>query len=492
MIRQDWLLTIIILMAASALRADVVELRDGRQLEGELTKTSQGWVLTTTDGIKTTLSTDQIKRIEIKPRSGESVQVQVIQSRLDSLQRSVDAQSDAATVVQRYQDFIRQYGDTPVGESAREQLTLWQSRLDQKLVKQADQWVTREQAAQMRRQAGLLSQQARELLVNNQMTQASAAVESALKLEPADALALYLKGVLVYRGDDLNGARRAWDGVIQALPAHGPTLNNLAVIAWRQNRLTEALTFYRQALDALPVNETIIANCAEAINSLSDDQLQTPLAQRLFQRYVEQDQQLSRVMAEKNLYKWGSRYITNQEKAQIDAQKKEIEEQLNDMADRFNRVEADIQQMGLTIERNTRTLRQIESDSWRRDEEGRLFRLSLPPVYYEIQRENNRLSSLQKQAKNELQRLQTQAHDARRQLPQPPFTGVQQIMGAESAPVVNPQINPILVTPAPTTTQPVITDSVPTSQPTTAPAEGAEPIQIKIGPATQPASPAAP
>src|SRR5690606_2741203 len=108
-------------------------------------------------------------------------------------------------------------------------------------------------------------------------------------------------------------------------------------------------------------------------------------------KYVEQDQVLQKRMAEQGLYRWGNQYVTREERERIEAQQKEIQGQLDVLARRFDELEGRIREIDVQGEQNDRTLRQLEASSWQRTWDGRLVRVPLPAVYFEIQRDNERL-----------------------------------------------------------------------------------------------------
>src|SRR5690606_9331331 len=119
-------------------------------------------------------------------------------------------------------------------------------------------------------------------------------------------------GVVYYRQDQLVPARRAFESVNASIPDHGPTLNNLAVILWRQNQHIGSLNYYDQAMIAAPADREILNNVAEALNALPANYRDNASAKRVLRRFQEQDVQLQAELAKSGLYRWGAAWV-NQE-----------------------------------------------------------------------------------------------------------------------------------------------------------------------------------
>ncbi len=480
---RAWMIVAGVLLAGTGW-ADVVHLNSGARLEGKLTRADDGWVLTLDNGIEMPIPPEQIKRIELTPRGGDAPGGEATaQSRLNSLKKSVEALTDPRVAVERYEAFIRQYETTEAARAAREELARWRQRVEQGLVKQGDQWVTPARAGELQIEATAQSAKARLLMKAGQDGQALEVVQEALARDPGNVSALYLLGILRYRAEDTNAAKRAWEAVASQVPNHGPTLNNLAVVNWRQNRLMDALGFYDQAMSAQPADLIILSNVAEALNALPKDLRDGAVAQRVYRKYVEQDQVLQKRMAEQGLYRWGNQYVTREERERIEAQQKEIQGQLDVLARRFDELEGRIREIDVQGEQNDRTLRQLEASSWQRTWDGRLVRVPLPAVYFEIQRDNERLKQQRTQSVSELDRLRRQARELQQQLPRGQFTSVQQLIGVEGTPAVVPETAPAA--------SGGMDAASPADQATTV-AVDADAVQISVGPSTQPATQPAP
>jgi tetratricopeptide (TPR) repeat protein len=270
---------LIILAVAGVTLADSIVLKDGTRLEGTIKRTESGWQITAPDGTVTTVPFGNVKSIELGSRGTESNGVA-----LASLRRSVDALTDLDQIIERYERFIANSNDAGVTEEAKVDLATWQDRRAKGLVKQGSNWVTRAEAVRLIDQAVSGAATARDLLREGRVPEAESQIQQVLDLDPANAAALYLRGVMLYRQDKLSDARKAFESVNSAVQNHAPTLNNLAVILWRQNATGGALSSYDQAMQAQPVNKFILDNVAEALGGISEDQRKGQAIQRVMRR----------------------------------------------------------------------------------------------------------------------------------------------------------------------------------------------------------------
>lgn len=465
---MKWTIPTVVLLSVGVASADLIHLKDGRVLEGDIRRGDSGWIVTTDGGGRLEIAEDQVARVELRPRTLEGPRGDAVaMSRFQSLKQSLESATDPRVAIDRYRSFIDQYKDTPAAEAARAELEIWSDRQQKGLVRQGQQWVTPERSHELRDEATVLASRARQFVKAGQINEAQPLLAEALAADPDNITALYIDGLLKYRADRLSDARKSLERVLARAADHGPTLNNLAVIAWRQNRTGEALTYYERAMTASPMNQQILSNVAEALNALPKDQQKTAAAQRVYRIFTDQDQRLQAALAAEGIYRWGAQYLTREQYEQVQAKQRELQGQLDAMAQQFAEVEDRIRQLDIQGETNDRTLRQLEAGTYHRAPDGTLIRLPLPPVYYEIQRDNDRLKAQRRQAVQELDRLRAAAAQLQSQMPEPRFTGVQSMIGVEGTPIIPPAVPP----------QPQ-----PTEQPP-------QPVRdVTIGPATRPAT----
>src|SRR3982751_299839 len=114
--------SIVIALLATPALADVVHLKDGTRLDGDVKRGSSGYVLLTPDGKVQLIPTDQVKSIELGAASGSP---DAYKEKLASLRRSVEYLNDPKKIIERYHSFIEQNSGKGVESEARKDLTVW-------------------------------------------------------------------------------------------------------------------------------------------------------------------------------------------------------------------------------------------------------------------------------------------------------------------------------------------------------------------------------
>ena len=265
---------LLVAVLCSTLRADIVILKDGSRVEGELKRGDGGYDVTDADGKTTHVSQLDVQSIQLGKSSGSLSAM----DKLASLKRSIESLDDPNKIVARYNDFIQQNKSTPAAADAQKELALWQQRVDQHMVKVAGKWVTADQQQEMVAQSGEIIKQAFDLMKANKLKEADPLVKQALAIDPENPVANYLQGVLLFRDEKIVPARRSFEITHNQIPSDAATLNNLGVCAWRQNQPIVSLGFYSDAMLAMPANKEIINNVAEALYALKEDFKKNPTA----------------------------------------------------------------------------------------------------------------------------------------------------------------------------------------------------------------------
>src|SRR5439155_24004758 len=96
----------------------------------------------------------------------------------------------------------------------------------------------------------------------------------------------------------------SFESVVAEAADHAPTLNNLAVILWKQNAQAGAMGYYERALSSAPDSREILDNVAEALNALPAEQRKSTVATKLARHFADRDAALQKNMAERGLYRW--------------------------------------------------------------------------------------------------------------------------------------------------------------------------------------------
>jgi Flp pilus assembly protein TadD len=418
------------MILAGAASAGVIVLKDDTRLEGDVKRTPDGWTITTTDGSVQNVAPDAVKSIELgsSQKSGQSAEG------LASLRRSVEALGDINQIIDRYQHFIANAKDAQVLADAQSDLSTWQQRKDQGLIKHGNKWIAPEDAATLAANASAAAEQSRDLIRQNRMKDADALLQQALSDDPTNPSVLYLRGVVLFRQEKLVDARKSFEGANTTEPGNAPTLNNLAVVLWRQNQQPGAMNFYDQAMLASPVNKFILDNVAEALGTMPDDLKKSPAVARALRRFTEQDTLLQQQMAAQGQYRWGSTWVDQKKLDELKIAEKQVHEKMAAMQNDFDQTKARITELDSEMQQNQQIMNDLQVTAVVRDAKGNIIYAPLPQSYYDLQAKNNQLKSEQDSLRSKMASLQDQAKHIQQDIPVPQFTGVQQIVGVEGMP----------------------------------------------------------
>src|SRR3954447_16677592 len=102
--------------------ADVVVLKDGTRISGEIKKGDTGYVVTKPDGKFDVIPFDVIKSLEVQPAAGTPDSAR---EGLASLRRSVEHDDSLPRIIGRYQQFIARTNDPAVAEMAKQDQAVW-------------------------------------------------------------------------------------------------------------------------------------------------------------------------------------------------------------------------------------------------------------------------------------------------------------------------------------------------------------------------------
>lgn len=430
-------IAVLIMLLSSPIWADVVVLKDGTRLEGELKRTPEGWIMTLPDGKTRSFGTDAVQSLQ--PGAAVTRAPVMSATELASLRRSVEALSDLNQIIERYQRFIDSAKDASLIAEAKREQDVWRERKAQGLVKHGTRWVTPSQVTDLAIEATARALEARDLIRQNRARDAEPILQEALTIDPKNSAAQFLRGVVLYRQDRLVDARRAFDAVLAAIPDHAPSLNNIAVILGRQNQLGGALNFYDQAMLAAGINDFILSNVAEVLGSMPEDQRRGTPYQRAMRRFAEQDQALQQVMSQRGMYRWGATWVDEKKMDELKAAEQQIKQKLDAIQKEFDEGSARMNAIAGEISSNENTMQGLRVNTAFRDGSGNVVVMGPPPAYYEFQQRNVALNSEAEQLRTKLGRLSEQSQRTRGELPVPRFTGVQQIVGVEGMPGASPE-----------------------------------------------------
>lgn len=459
---------------------EVVHLNDGTTLEGELHRTSEGWMVTAADGKVTVVTPSQVKSIEFKKSGGNDTPEQ----KLASLRRAVANQSDVQHVIDRYHAFIAENPNTPSAKDAQQDLTTWQDRLDKGMVKAGDQWVTKDQLAELRGKSKQTAETARAMIAAGKLADAAPMIEKALAADPQDPGLLYLQGLIEYRQSHIVPARNSFQAAEVTAPESGPVHNNVAVILWKQRAQMQALGEYDKAMLALPNNQTILDNVHEALHALPAEYKDKDLTRRAREHFAEQDAVLQKTMAAKGLYRWGSDWLDQKDYDKVQAQQKAVQDKIDAMQKDFDGLQAAMMKIDRDIANDQQIMQAMASASVQTDGTGRPYQLPLPQRFYDLQRDVANLKSQKVLDQKQIDDLRKFALQQKQSMPQEKFAGVFKPFDVEGMPG-GTLAAPVAAAP---TTAPAPTFASGSAQPASGPPAPSAPPAGPTAPASGPSS----
>ena len=426
--------TIVLSILGSAViaSADVVHLNDGTTVEGIVRRSDDGWVVTA-NGKSTTIPADQVASIEMKAAAGADARLAA--ERLASLRRAVQNSDNLPDIIARFQRFVDTTTDPTAVASAKKDLAQWQDRSAQHMVKAGGNWVLPEAVAGLVDASQSLTIQAHDLLMQGKMNEAEPLLVQAVADDAHNAGAQYLLGVLRYTQETIPAARTAFTAAIAAAPDDAASLNNLAVVLWRQRQFLPAMTNYDSAMQALRVNKFILDNVAAALADLPMEFRQSPVVSKARRHFNEQDLILQQQMAKLGLRRSGSTWINEQQAAEIEQQRKAIQDKIDVLSAEYDKQQDAIHQIDVRMASVAATLHQIEANSFTTDSKGTMIAIPYPPQYEEMKQEMNVMAADRQSKAAKLPPLQQQARALQKQLPAgASAVNVQHIVGPEGMP----------------------------------------------------------
>jgi tetratricopeptide (TPR) repeat protein len=435
----------VVLVLGAVCFGGVVTLKDGTVLEGKIRPTPGGFVVVDANGKATTVAAGDVVSMQPdKPGGGAggsnsaSEGGRGAEGDLASLRRAMTSVRDAKVAVDRYTGFIdRQPGGSGSAADARKDLGVWQDRLDRKLVRVGDDWLTAGQVAQRQQQGVAIAREIAPLLSANQYAQAEAAVNKGIAAAPGNASILYLQGLVLFHENKMVPARKSFEQVEAALPEHAATHNNLAVILWQTRSQMPAMGQYEKAMLAEPGNQDVLDNVAEALHALPPAAAKNELVRKVLGLFSEQDAALAKkILAEKNLMRFGAEWISADEYKALEGSRSEAQQKLDQYRKESNELPAQLNSMDQDIALKTNAMKAMVQESSGVDAYGRMVYSQLPVSYYNLKQDVEKLTAERVLKQRRLEQLPKLVADSQQQLAaaQGKYRNQQSIMGEGAMP----------------------------------------------------------
>lgn len=462
--------------------ADIIVLRDGTQLEGEAKRSGDNYIVKTADGTKI-VPMDKVASFQVKAQGGADASL----ARLQSLRRAVENVSDPRQVIARYKTFLDQNPTGDISEVAKREMQTWQDRADRGLIKVGDKWMTPAERDALRSKSSDLAIQLHDMVKQGRLKESRQILERSIVVDPKNPSLNYLLGVINYSEEQIPASRKAFETTSAAAPDHAPTLNNLAVVMWRQRAHAASLGYYDRALLAAPGTRDLLDNVTEALHALPKELHDAGVTKKLLRHYKEQEDDMEKAMAAKDMVRWGATWVTTAELKKLQADEATIKGQLAAMDNDYNAIAARIAALDQQIVQVDNQMKIIDAQTYQTTASGQVVRLPYPPQWYQLGQQMAQMKTERANLLNQVDRLRGAARQAQASLPSPKFTGNQKLVDADGMPLpAGVKLPPPVAAPAQPAAAapaPAVPATAPATNPATAPAPAAPGIAVPKPPA---------
>jgi len=426
-----------VLQLTSLCRADALIMDDGTRVEGKIHKQDGQWIVIDAAGKETDVDPDRVKTFIL---GGGGATPQSAEQRLASLRASAQVLTDVHIIIDRYKQFIKDNAITSAGDDAKADLAQWQQRLDDGSVKVGARWLTAAERDQMAGDEAATVQRIEEMVQQGRDQDAIDAVMQALKDDPENPSALFLQGVNLFNRNKIPDAKTAFEKSDKSLPGRWSTLNNLAIVGWRQNLFGVAMNDYALAMTANPMNETVLDNVCEAMNLLTPADQKTPPVVKCAAIFARQDADLAKKKQADGQVRWGATWVNADQLPKLQQEEAADNAKLAAFLDEVRQTQSALQDAESRIQSDQQAMGQMGSpvqDPNYAANGGFRNNIQIADYqqYQQMQQEVALYTAEAKQAREHLVEIQNQMARVPRTLTVPRFTGLQRFIGSEGTPI---------------------------------------------------------
>lgn len=320
-------------VAVTPALADVIQLKDGRSFSGTMYREGDHIVIKAEDGTVINAKPDEVGRVTL---TSTITPAQAAESEWTRTAAQIKKAETLAEVIALHEKFLQKWGGDggPQAATVQKSLNEYRKLQQQDGVRFRGRWMPRAQAEVILRQG---EENARPALLSykaGKIKEALDTAQAALKLDEENPTALVVGGLAAYRLNNLGLARVQFAKLGETDPANLLALNNAAVVCFQQKREAEGLLFYTKALGAMPDHRLLLDNIIEALNSYRGPRDGPPF-KNLLRQFDQAETRMEASMAKKDLYRFGSTWVSQEQFDRLTAQRKQIQDAMNDLDTRY-------------------------------------------------------------------------------------------------------------------------------------------------------------
>ncbi len=296
---------IIIASVGVQIRADTITLTDGRVIQGHLDRRGNNYIIHPDHGPAFEVPVKDLASIEL---GGGNTPAVTAQNAWHALEYNISRQKNLDAVIKSITAYELKYPHSPLLSDAQKTLAKYKMYKSKGFVLFAGKWVAASQVKTLIADSAVSAKKALANYKAGQFASAATAATKALKINPANANALIIRGAVDYRLGNLQAAGRCFFRELSTDPHNVIALNDMAVTVYHQRQEPRALVYYTKALDMGSSNRLLLDNIYIAMNHYTLGHA-TLVFKNLSKLFTPADAKIQAVMAEQGLYRVGGTWV---------------------------------------------------------------------------------------------------------------------------------------------------------------------------------------
>jgi tetratricopeptide (TPR) repeat protein len=324
-----------------AASADKILLQDGREVSGSLTRRGDDIVIKQDDGTLLTVKAADVKRVTLTGALTPAEKSEVEWTRIKA---TIAKSDDLPTILGLLTDFLRNYPDVPLAKSAKDMVGQYSGYQAQGFVKFRNRWLAAASRDAILNQSQTQARLALTLYRSGKLKEAAEAAKDSLKTDDQNTLGLSIAGLTSARAGQWVKAKEYFGKAVDLDATNVLAQNNVAIISFIQHREPEGLIHYKLALDAGPGNRLLLDNITEALAAYRGGK-DVPAYIDLVRAFTQAETQMAAFMAQRGLYRFGSTWVTQEQKDRLLAAITTIQQNMADLDASYQRASATLQSL---------------------------------------------------------------------------------------------------------------------------------------------------
>jgi tetratricopeptide (TPR) repeat protein len=361
---------VLLLIACAAVRADVLELRDGTKVTGKFAWRGDIAEMTADNGATWEVPKAEVARVTI---TGTASPADAAKAEWDFENARIATLDDLNAILMLHEKFLSKFGNEPIADTAKSSLAKYQALQGKDAVKFRGRWMPAADVAALKQTWDDQALPALRHYSAGDFKNAITDANAALKADATNPVALTILGLAQFRVKNVTGAAAAFKTILETDPADVVALNNLAVTAWPQN-FRQAFVYYAKAITAAPGNRLLMDNIAEALNAQGKQG--DSLATQLYGLWKKNEPAVEAQLAPQGLSRWGAVWVDSRQRQTLDTVISQNQASLRSAQQAFNSDQSTVDRLSGELAENDREYRDtylIEDPEQANVESGRLM-----------------------------------------------------------------------------------------------------------------------